>query len=74
MNYDSLANLPSTVPGYFTTHLKFNGWNFFYYVAGILITAFSLSAGAPFWFDMLMKVVNLRRAGARPAETKTNAS
>lgn len=39
------------------------------YIAGIIITGFSLSYGAPFWFDLLVKMVNLRRSGIRP-ETK----
>lgn len=38
-------------------------WNVVLYVLGILISAFSLSFGAPFWFDMLSKLVNLRRLG-----------
>jgi len=41
-------------------------WNILRYIAGILITAVSLSFGAPFWFDMLMKLVNIRRAGKKP--------
>ncbi|HLZ88228.1 MAG TPA: hypothetical protein VKQ52_13330 [Puia sp.] len=38
----------------------------FWYVLGIAITAFSISAGAPFWFDLLLKLVNIRRAGKKP--------
>lgn len=38
----------------------------FWYVVGLAITAFSISAGAPFWFDMLLKLVNVRRAGKKP--------
>ena len=40
------------------------------YVLGILITAFSLSAGAPFWFDLLLRLVNVRRTGAKPVQSK----
>jgi len=35
---------------------------------GLLITAFALSLGAPFWFDMLNKVINIRNAGRAPQE------
>jgi hypothetical protein len=35
---------------------------------GLLVTAFALSLGAPFWFDMLNKVVNIRSAGRAPDE------
>ena len=36
------------------------------YILGIGISAVSLSFGAPFWFDMLMKLVNLRQSGQKP--------
>jgi hypothetical protein len=35
---------------------------------GLLITAFAISLGAPFWFDLLNKVVNVRSAGRAPEE------
>lgn len=38
--------------------------NFF----GLFITAVALSFGAPFWFDILSKVVSLRHAGVKPEE------
>jgi hypothetical protein len=37
-------------------------------VLGILITALAARQGAPFWFDLLKRVVNLRGTGANPAE------
>jgi hypothetical protein len=39
-------------------------------ILGILITAIGLSFGAPFWFDALNKLVNLRQAGQSPNEQK----
>lgn len=33
---------------------------------GWLITAFAISLGAPFWFDLLNKVISIRNAGKRP--------
>jgi hypothetical protein len=42
------------------------GGNWFRYLAGIIISGFSLSFGAPFWFDLLVKLVNIRRSGKRP--------
>lgn len=33
------------------------------YLLGVVITAFSLSMGAPFWFEILNKAVNVRRGG-----------
>jgi hypothetical protein len=37
-------------------------------LAGIFITALAARQGAPFWFDILKRVVNLRGTGANPAE------
>jgi hypothetical protein len=34
--------------------------------AGWLVTAIAVSLGAPFWFDLLNKLVNLRLAGLKP--------
>ena len=36
------------------------------YLLGVGISAISLSFGAPFWFDVLMKLVNLRQSGKKP--------
>src|SRR5262249_30984155 len=35
---------------------------------GLIITAFAGALGAPFWFDMLGKVMNVRAAGTSPDE------
>ncbi len=47
-------------------------------IFGWFITALAVSLGAPFWFDMLQKVINIRNAGVRPQDmekrqTKTGA-
>ena len=39
-------------------------------VVGWLITAVAASLGAPFWFDLMKQIVNIRGAGANPAEKK----
>lgn len=36
---------------------------------GILLTAVAASLGAPFWFDMLNKLVNIRAVGKAPLKT-----
>lgn len=41
-------------------------------ILGILLTAFALTLGAPFWFDMINKLVNIRSAGNKPATSTTN--
>lgn len=40
---------------------------------GLAISIFAISLGAPFWFDILSKVVNLRGSGTPPGETKKSA-
>jgi hypothetical protein len=46
------------------------GWNsefHFYYIIGWCITATAALFGAPFWFDLLKQVVQLRGTGKKPA-------
>lgn len=35
-------------------------------IPGWIITALAISLGAPFWFDLLSRLVNMRNAGKRP--------
>lgn len=35
-------------------------------ILGWLVTALAISLGAPFWFDLLRKMVNIRASGAKP--------
>ena len=45
-----------------------NGWVWaLSKVVGFLITALASAQGSSFWFDVLMKVVNVRSAGIKPA-------
>jgi len=43
-------------------------WDWLVRVAGWLLTALAVSFGAPFWFDLLGRVSNLRSAGAKPKD------
>ncbi len=43
------------------TSLNQSGWAI--KILGWLVTALSISLGAPFWFDLLRKIVNIRSAG-----------
>ncbi len=43
--------------------------DWFWKIVGWLISAAVLAIGAPFWFDLLSKLVNLRKAGIKPAES-----
>ena len=42
--------------------------NAFNKLLGLLVTICAISLGAPFWFDMLSKVVNIRAAGVKPKD------
>lgn len=43
--------------------------DWFWKIVGWLISAAVLAIGAPFWFDLLSKLVNLRKTGIKPAES-----
>ncbi|MDX1910649.1 MAG: hypothetical protein SFV22_04140 [Saprospiraceae bacterium] len=38
-------------------------------IIGFMVTALAISLGAPFWFDLLKRVTNLRNAGLPPASS-----
>ena len=48
------------------------GWNGFAWtsIPGILVSWGAISLGAPFWFELLNKLVNLRQTGLPPDEDK----
>jgi hypothetical protein len=39
-------------------------------IIGLLLTAFAISLGAPFWFDLLGIFVQIRGTGQKPPKTK----
>ncbi|HTY01445.1 MAG TPA: hypothetical protein VMG09_15585 [Bacteroidota bacterium] len=45
-------------------------WEWANKIIGLLLTTLAISLGAPFWFDMLDRVIKIRSTGAVP-ETKT---
>jgi hypothetical protein len=47
-----------------------NFWQILTKAVGLFLTVLAVSLGAPFWFDMLNKFVNIRSAGARPEKAK----
>ena len=42
-------------------------------IAGLALTAFAVSLGAPFWFDLLNRFMNIRSAGKSPNEKPKDA-
>jgi hypothetical protein len=59
------ANPPTTV----TTLLR-PGEDWPTKIGGLLITVCAVSLGAPFWFDLLGRLTNLRAAGKKPEKEK----
>jgi len=51
-----------------------DAWSVLGKIIGLLVTTFALSLGAPFWFDLLSKVSNLRGAGPAAPGAKEKAS
>ena len=45
---------------------KIHFWDYIFMLLGIAIGAGFISMGAPFWFDLMVKLVNVRRAGIKP--------
>ena len=43
------------------------GWSLLSVLVGWVLTAIAISFGAPFWFDLLNQLVNIRAAGPKPA-------
>ncbi|MCK7556220.1 hypothetical protein MKQ70_14835 [Chitinophaga sedimenti] len=62
-------------PALFKDHQFYMIRNYIWYkttwtkLAGFLITAIAIGLGAPFWFDLLNKFVQIRTAGKTPAAT-----
>lgn len=50
------------------------GTEWFAKILGLLLSALAASLGAPFWFDILNKIVNIRSAGGSPVEKPRNPS
>ena len=53
-------------PGIFPDDVR----SWVYKVIGIIFTSLAISQGAPFWFDVLNKFVNLRGVGKKPEDEK----
>jgi len=43
-------------------------------LVGLVLTALAISIGAPFWFDLLGRAVNLRSTGPRPTKTTARSA
>jgi len=48
------------------------GWGALTKILGFLITALAAMQGAPFWFEILKKLVNVRSTGIKPEEKEVS--
>ena len=63
------------IPVGWSTNYPTDGWGWLIKVFGLLISGFAAAQGAPFWFDILKKLINLRSSGPTPkSERNDNAS
>jgi hypothetical protein len=46
-----------------------DGWGWLTKLLGLLLSGVAAAQGAPFWFDVLKKLINIRGAGSVPTET-----
>jgi hypothetical protein len=53
----TVRDLPETIPGWVAR------------VSGLFLTSVAVALGAPFWFDLLNKLVSLRGAGGSPQKS-----
>jgi hypothetical protein len=49
-------------------------WSLVGFIGGWIVTALLVMLGAPFWFDLLTKLVSLRSAGPKPPTARTDPS
>ncbi|NEQ85711.1 MAG: hypothetical protein F6K26_38085, partial [Moorea sp. SIO2I5] len=45
-------------------------WVYFKFVLGIILSAIAICMGAPFWFEVLNKLVNVRNTGEKPKSSR----
>jgi hypothetical protein len=62
---DQLAQLPIPM-GWQTFIAPHSALSWLYPLMGWLVTGFAMSLGAPFWFDLLQKVMNINVRGTAP--------
>jgi hypothetical protein len=67
-DYPLINSVPYFGDRCLTTSQPDRSTNLFTKLFGIVLTAVAARQGAPFWFDVLKRAVNLRATGANPAE------
>jgi hypothetical protein len=63
------ANLQRQISWTSKQSRPFPVWRIITFIPGWIVSGIAIAMGAPFWFDLLGKVVNVRNAGRPPAST-----
>jgi hypothetical protein len=61
-------------PWVYTRNFFAHFWQFLPLASGWLLTAIAASVGAPFWFDLLGRFINIRAAGRAPGEKEATSN
>ncbi|MEX2565436.1 MAG: hypothetical protein WD431_05805 [Cyclobacteriaceae bacterium] len=66
---------PGTNIQFFSKAFPHKAWGQYilYSLLGWIITAFAITLGAPFWFDLLKRVMSIRASGEKPEDKKTSS-
>lgn len=56
-------------PNHLPKNLGFT-WVYFKFIVGIILSAIAICMGAPFWFEILSKVLNIRNTGNKPKSSQ----
>ncbi|TVP65897.1 MAG: hypothetical protein EA343_02260 [Nodularia sp. (in: Bacteria)] len=62
-------NLEQQIDWNATKKINFSVWKLFPMIFGWFVSGIAIAMGAPFWFDLLGKIVNVRNAGNPPADS-----
>jgi hypothetical protein len=66
INNAGITPSQNAIINYHEQRNAFSLWNLFKWLVGVCVTGVALGFGAPFWFQVLTKLINMRSAGVKP--------
>jgi hypothetical protein len=70
----NLANINQFPIGWSKAETQVSGGEWLIRICGWLLSAFAATLGAPFWFDAMSKLINMRASGAPPQKAEAAAA
>lgn len=67
-NHITAVKAPLGLGWYTADFVDYNAYDWLIKVLGWIVTALAISLGAPFWFDLLKRLVSIRSSGKKPGE------